>query len=223
MDKFSSLEKRLRICGIFGIISLLSYSSMVLFFPFAFPDYDWKSMAVSELTAYGSPSQVLANQLNSLFGPCAILNIMAIYIEIVNCSSELLILGIYSFMLMEWITQVGYTMFPLKRDSSMTNPQNIMHIITTILVVIFSLISLVLIAIGSREVRQIKSIGKWARASLVAMITGSIGTALLPKSVFGIFERFSAFSVVVFNAILGIYLMNGKFLFNIAEKKKKIY
>ena len=40
---------------------------------------------------------------------------------------------------------------------------------------------------------------------------GPIGTALLPKAVFGLFERFSTFSAVVFNAVLGIYLMKGRF------------
>ena len=39
---------------------------------------------------------------------------------------------------------------------------------------------------------------------VAAMIIGPIGTALLPKGVFGLFERFSTFSAVVFNAVLGI-------------------
>lgn len=43
------------------------------------------------------------------------------------------------------------------------------------------------------------------------MLTGPIGTALLPKTVFGLFERIGTFSVVVFNAILGIFLWKGKF------------
>lgn len=45
------LEKRLRSFGIFGIISLLSYSAMVIFSPLAYPGYDWLTMAVSELSA----------------------------------------------------------------------------------------------------------------------------------------------------------------------------
>ena len=34
------IEKRLRKLGIFGIISLLSYTAMVVFSPFAYPGYD---------------------------------------------------------------------------------------------------------------------------------------------------------------------------------------
>lgn len=37
---------KLRHLGIFGIISLLSYTAMVVFSPLAYPGYDWLSMAV---------------------------------------------------------------------------------------------------------------------------------------------------------------------------------
>ena len=49
----------------------------------------------------------------------------------------------------------------------------------------------------------------WAIICLAAMLIGPVGTALLPKTVFGLFERFGTFSVVVFNAVLGMNLMNG--------------
>ena len=76
--------------------------------------------------------------------------------------------------------------------------------------VVFSLASLVLIAAGAKK-EQIRSLCVWAVVCLAAMITGPIGTSLLPKTVFGLFERCSTFSAVVFNAVLGIYLMKGRF------------
>ena len=78
------LEKRLRRFGIFGIISLLSYTAMVVFSPLAYPGYDWLSMAVSELSAEGAPSQELAEQLNALFGPCGLVSIMAVCLGVVS-------------------------------------------------------------------------------------------------------------------------------------------
>ena len=45
------LERRLRYFGIFGIISLLLYSAMVIFSPMVYPGYDWLKMVVSELSA----------------------------------------------------------------------------------------------------------------------------------------------------------------------------
>ena len=56
-------EMNLRKLGIFGLISLLSYTAMVVFSPLAYPGYDWMSMAVSDLTAEGAPSLQLATKL----------------------------------------------------------------------------------------------------------------------------------------------------------------
>ena len=204
------VEKRLKTLGILGIISLLSYTAMVVFSPLAYPGYDWLSMAVSDLSAEGAPSAALANQLNALFGPCGLVSIMAVCVGVAGCKSKLMKLGIYFFAAMEWICNVGYHLFPWVSGAPASNPQNIMHLAVTVLVVVFSLASLVLIAAGTKK-EQIKSLRVWAVVCLATMIIGPIGTSLLPQAVFGLFERFSTFSAVVFNAVLGIYLMKGLF------------
>ena len=106
------MEKRLRMLGILGVISLLSYTAMVVLSPLAYPGYDWLSMAVSDLSAEGAPSAALANQLNALFGPCGLVSIMAVCVGAVGCKSQLMKLGIYLFAAMEWICSVGYQLFP---------------------------------------------------------------------------------------------------------------
>lgn len=204
------LEKRIRSFGIFGIISLLSYAAMVFLSPLAYPGYDWMSMAVSELSAKGAPSEALANQLNALFGPCGLVSIMAVCLGVVNCKSQMIKAGIYFYAAMEWACNVGYSLFPWVSDEAASYPQNVLHLAVTVLVVVFSLVALVLVAIGARQ-EQMKSLGIWAVVCLAAMLIGPVGTALLPQAVFGLFERFSTFSAVVFNAVLGAYLMKGRF------------
>lgn len=204
------LEKRIRRFGIFGIISLLSYAAMVFLSPLSYPGYDWMSMAVSELSAKGAPSEALANQLNALFGPCGLVSIMAVCVAVVNCKSKVFKAGIYFYAAMEWACNVGYSLFPWVSDEAASYPQNVLHLAVTVLVVVFSLVALVLVAIGARQ-EQMKSLGIWAVVCLAAMLIGPVGTALLPQAVFGLFERFSTFSAVVFNAVLGVYLMKGRF------------
>ena len=75
--------------------------------------------------------------------------------------------------------------------------------------VVLSLTALVLVAIGAGK-EPIPSLQGWTLLCLAAMIVGPLGTALLPKAVFGLFERFSTFSAVVFNAVLGVYLLTGR-------------
>lgn len=196
--------------GIFGIISLLSYTAMVVFSPLAYPGYDWMTMAVSELSAVGAPSADLVNRLNCLFGPCGLVSIMAVCVAIASIPSKRFRFGVYCFAAMEWLCNVGYTCFPWVSDAANTNPQNVMHLIVTVLVVVFSLTALVLIILGAKKAGQ-KSLGIWASVCLAAMLIGPIGTGMLPASVFGLFERIGMFSVVIFNAVMGMYLFVGKF------------
>ena len=204
------MERRLKKFGILGVISLLSYTAMVVFSPLAYPGYNWLSMAVSDLSAEGAPSQALANQLNALFGPCGLVSIMAVCLGVAECRSKVLKIGIYFFAAMEWVCDVGYNLFPWVSDASASHPQNVMHLAVTVAVVVLSLASLVTVAIGARK-EELKSLSIWAIVCLVAMLLGPIGTGLLPAAVFGLFERFSTFSAVVFNAVLGVYLMRGRF------------
>ena len=121
---------RIKHLGIFGIISLLSYTAMVVFSPMAYPGYNWLSMAVSELSAQGAPSAALAARLNALFGPCALVSIMAVCVSITECRSKLFKFGIYCFTAMEWVCNVGYEMFPWVNGAPSSNPQNIMLLLT---------------------------------------------------------------------------------------------
>lgn len=195
--------------GICGIISLLSYAASVFISPFAYPGYNWMTMAVSELSAVGSPSRELAEQLNSLFGPCSIVSIMAVCVAAVNFKSKLLRIGVYLFAVMEWICIVGYKLFPWVGDATGFNFQNMMHIAITVAVVILSIASLILVIPGARKDGK-KSLSIWSIVCLSAMLGGAIGSNILPAAVFGIAERFSTFSAVIFNAVLGFYLFTGR-------------
>ena len=119
--------------------------------------------------------------------------------------SKALKTGVYLFAAMEWVCSVGYTMFPWSENSF----QNTMHLIVTVLVVVLSVVSLILIGIGSLK-EELQSLSFWSFICLFMMLMGPVGMNIFP-SLFGLFERFSTFSAVIFNCILGIFLFNGKF------------
>lgn len=202
--------------GICGVLSLLSYLAMVIFSPLAYPGYDWMRMAVSELSAVGAPSRELAAQLNSLFGPCGIVSVMAVCVAVAGCRTGKLRLGVYCFAAMEWLCMVGYSCFPWVSEADHLIFQNVMHLAITVLVVLFSIVSLVLIAVSARK-ENLRSLGIWAGICLAAMLVGAVSTNALPQSVFGIFERLSTISAVVFNAVLGWYLFSGKLSTSVAQ------
>lgn len=199
---------RINYLGLLGIISLLSYTAAVIFAPLAYPDYDWISMAVSDLSAETAPSRTLWNQLSALYMPCGIVCCTVSCIAVSGKYNKVLRLGIYLFALMNWITAVGYTMFPLTDAGTPKGFQNMMHLIVTAAVVLLSVVSLVLMIYGGYFQRECRSLGLWAAMALLLMILGAVGVNLLPDAYFGLAERFSTFAAVGFNALLGIYLYN---------------
>ena len=187
--------------GLTGIVALLSYTAAVVLAPLAWPGYNWMAQAVSDLSAEAAPSRSLWNQ-------CA--TCVAAFISEKKVSSRLFRAGIYLFMAMNWISTVGYAMFPLTDGGKeIVSFQETMHIVVTVAVVLLSIAALVcLIVAGCRE-RAVRGIGFWAAVALAMMLVGSIGTGVVPPEYFGIVERFSVFAAVGFNAVLGMHLFNG--------------
>lgn len=195
--------------GLLGVVSLISYALAVIFSPLAYPGYDWMAQAVSDLSAENAPSRRLWSQLSALYDTCGIVSVTVICIYIKEKLNKKLRLGIYLFALMNWVSAVGYKMFPLTEAGSPNGLQNIMHLVVTGLVVLLSIISLVVIIIGGiRDIKYV-SLAIWAGVALFFMMAGAIGTNIVPAEYFGIPERFSVFAATGFNAVLGVCLFKG--------------
>lgn len=196
--------------GLLGVISLLSYLAAVVFSPLAYPDYNWMTQAVSDLSASNAPSKMLWNQLSSLYGICQMISIMMVCVFIQNKLNKILRIGIYLFATMNWVSNIGFSMFPLSNSGYAGTFQDMMHgFVVTPLVILLSVVSLIIIIIGSYQYRQYRTLAKWAVVTLLLMIVGAVGVGIAPNEYFGIFERFSVFAVAGFNAVLGVYLFKG--------------
>ncbi|ORX56506.1 hypothetical protein BCR36DRAFT_345652 [Piromyces finnis] len=203
--------------GLSGLIALISYTAAVIISPFYYPGYNWKKQAVSDLSADNAPSKSSWNRIASLYNVCSVVccSCVSIHISEKKQFSKIFKIGIYIFTIMQWISNVGYGSFPLSESGKdIITFQEIMHIIVTILVVLLSIISLICIIIAGFKKVEERIISILAFIALIMMFVGAVGQGIVPKEYFGIIERFSVFSAVGFNAILGIYLF-----INFGEKK----
>jgi len=199
-------------CGLFGIVSFLSYAIAVIFAPSAYPGYDWMSQAVSDLSAANALSLALWHQLSSLYGVAGMVCIMMACVAIQGKWSKVLRLGIYTFAAMFWVSTIGYAMFPLSESGGTGAAfQDTMHIVVTALVVPLSISAFVLVMIGGYGKKRFISLAVCASVALFLMFVGGIGTGVAPSEYFGLFQRLSNLvSVNGFLAVLGIFLFLGK-------------
>ena len=187
-----------------GIMALVFYILHDLIGGLYYPDYEWMKQAVSDLTALDAPSYQIAGVFSHVYGifSCICWSLLCIMAYELN---KTLKLGIYLFGLMNAISAIGYAAFPLSSAGYDGSFSSFMHTyVVTTAVVLLSIISLILIAIGSFK-DQHKTYGTLALICLACMFFGAMGTALFPKEVFGIIERFSTYAAVVFTAVSGIY------------------
>lgn len=188
----------------------LSYTAAVVFSPIAYPGYNRMAQAVSDLSAADAPSLALRNQLSAFYNACEIVCVTVVCIGIQGQKTKLLRAGIYLFAVMEWISAVGYRMFPLSTGGYAGEFQDIMHMVTTGLVVLLSIASLTVIIVSGAKDKRCRSYGVCAAAALGMMLVGAVGMKIVPAAYFGVVERFSVFAATGFNAALGIHLFCSK-------------
>lgn len=196
--------------GLLGVLSFLSYAAAVVLAPLAYPGYDWMAQAVSDLSTANAPSLALWNQLSALYNVCEVVCVTVVCIGIQGRKTKLLRSGIYLFAVMEWISAVGYRMFPLSNSGYAGAFQDVMHMAVTALVVLLSIVSLVIIIVAGAKSKSCRFYGVCAAVALAMMLVGAMGMKIVPAEYFGVVERFSVFAATGFNAALGIHLFCGK-------------
>ena len=196
--------------GLLGVLSFLSYTAAVVFSPLAYPGYNWLAQAVSDLSAANAPSLALWNRLSALYNSCELLCVMMVCVGIQGRRTRLLRVGIYLFAAMEWVSAVGYRMFPLSDSGYAGAFQDRMHIAATVVVVLLSIASLTVIIIAGAKDRGCRSYGVCAAVALGMMLVGALSMKAVPAAYFGVVERFSVFAATGFNAALGLHLFFSK-------------
>jgi hypothetical membrane protein len=191
-----------------GIISIVFYLLHDIVGSMNYPGYSFMSQAVSDLTATDSPSFVVASGFVTVYKIFNCLCCALLCILVKNENKKSFKLGVYLFSIMNFISAIGYALFPLSSAGYDGSTQSFIHVyVLTTLVVLLSIISLVLISIGSFKSNH-KLLGLLAIISLLLMFVGAVGSANVSKEIFGIIERFSTYSAVIFTGILGLYGFN---------------
>ena len=175
--------------GLLGGVSFLSYAAAVAFAPLAYPGYDWMAQAVS-----------------ALYNACEVVCTTVVCIGIQGQKTRLLRVGVYLFAVMEWVSAIGYRVFPLSDSGYAGAFQDVMHMAVTALVVLLSIVSLTVIITAGAKSKACRSYGVCAAIALDMMLVGAVGMKLVPPQYFGVVERFSVFAATGFNAALGIHL-----------------
>ena len=204
-NKNESIKYWLLICGILDAVFYLLHDCIGARF---YPGYNWMAQAVSDLTATDAPSRLIASELTKIHGifSCVACTLICISAKDLwkEASERILRLGLYLFVTMHWISAIGYSLFPLTGSGYDGSFQSFVHVyVITVLVVLLSIVSLILIAVGGFKSGN-KVLAWCAVVAFLLMFLGAAGSAAVPRAYFGIPERFSTYSAVCFTAVIAV-------------------
>lgn len=198
-------EKKLcKIFCMFGLLGIVFYVLHDVTGAMNYPGYQWMSQAVSDLTATDAPSYTVASGFSSVYGMMSVVCCLFVCV-LAQGRHKITRWGIVLFTVMNFVSAVGYSLFPLSGAGYDGSAQSFVHVyVITTAVVLLSIVSLILIAVGSFKDKQ-KGMAVCALIALGLMFIGAVGSQAVPKDYFGIVERFSTYSAVVFTGVLGVY------------------
>lgn len=203
MEKEYKYYLKIALLGV-GFLSITFYFLHVILGTINYPGYDFLTQAVSDLTADGSPSKEIARTFSTLYGIFSSFLAIGLIYTFRNENYKLLKWGIYMISLMYIVSAIGYGLFPLSSSHDVVGFQDIMHIVVTILVVLLTIGSLIILMIAFKKIKE-RTYFLLTLITFLLLMIGSISTGLVPPSIFGLAERLSVFSVVIYIGVISIF------------------
>jgi hypothetical membrane protein len=196
----------LKIISLFGLISVVFYFLHLLLGNIFYEGYNPLSQAISDLTASNSPSRNAALPFSILYGIFTTIFSASLFAYFKGQINKCVTLGLCFFCIMTIVSFIGYTFFPLSESGYAGKFQDKMHLITTIVVVAFTIIAIVLLTIGFFQIKKTKILAIVSLFTLVLLFTGAILINKIPKEYFGVAERINAYSIIIYTGILSLWM-----------------
>jgi len=105
---------------------------------------------------------------------------------------------------MSLFSAIGYVLFPLSATAEVTDIQNIMHIVVTILVVLLTISALIVLMVAFYKNNQMNAYSI-TLLSFILLMCGSALTGKAPKDYFGLVERISVYTVVLYLGFISYF------------------
>lgn len=188
---------------ILGLLVLITYSLHDILGALIFSEYNPLIHEVSMLTSIDAPSRLISTTFSVLYGFISIFLVIYVIIKFIKRKHKLLNVTLYVFLSMHIVSCFGYLLFPLSYGKNIFLDFIHVYVITSYVVMssLASMIGFLICGIKNKMMSLIIT----SIFTILMMITGAIGTNLF-VSLFGVFERMSSYSVVIFTSLIGMYL-----------------
>jgi hypothetical protein len=169
--------------------------------------YNGITQYISELTADNAPSRVVGKVFLTLFSIFQLIFSIVLLMIFNKKSNKFFYYGLIAYVIVGFLSFFIYLFFPLTSVVTALNTRNILHNVFNTLSLISYSISLLLIGIGLMKNEKYKWLSYTAFILLAISFIAGILTATV-MSMKGLFERINFYSLLIFSAILSLWVFS---------------
>lgn len=194
------------------MLAVLVYFFHVLLGGLLWKDYSHLQQPISDLTASGAPNRFLLLLFTNIYGVLAVVFAVSFTVFAVNERHKLVLWGGISFIILH-VVSISYSFF--SQDLPGTEPtfDGMMHLVVTILIVPFTILTPLFIGLGLRKEQAWKSIGNFSLlCGLLIIIFGGLTGYFFAKGLpyFGLVERVNISTLQIWTFVLSFKLVTTK-------------
>jgi hypothetical membrane protein len=169
-------KKLIEIFSLLGVIGVFFYFLHVILGTIFYEGYNPMAQAISDLTASNSPSKNIARPFSFFYGIFTVIFSTYFFVFFKQKINKFVTIGAGFFCSMTIVSFLGYTFFPLSESGYAGTFQDIMHMAVTIIVVLFTIITLISFIIGFFRTEKTKYLAIISLCTFLLLLTGSMLT-----------------------------------------------
>lgn len=191
-----------------GMLSVVFYLLHVLLGGYLWKEYSHLHQPISDLTASGAPNRDLLIKFTGFYGILSLF--FAISFTLIKSIHfhRLVFWGGISFILLHAIS-ISYGFFPQDLPGTEVTFTGTMHLVVTVLIVPFTILTPILIGLGLRKNMEYRVLGNFSiGCSVLIFILGGLSGLFFAKHLpyFGLMERLNIGTLLVWTFILSYKL-----------------
>lgn len=191
-----------------GMLAVAVYIAHVLIGGALWDEYQHLHRPISDLTGSGAPDRGLLLWFTNIYGVLALVFAISFTMFVASRRSVILLLGGISLILLH-IVSISYSFFPQDLPGSEPTFAGMMHIVVTVLIVPFTILSPLLIGIGLRKEPRWQNLGRFSIlcGMLILVFGGLTGYFFANKlSYFSLLERLNIGMLLIWTFVLSLSL-----------------
>jgi hypothetical protein len=196
-----------------GMLAVVIYLLHILIGGYLWKTYNHLQQPISDLTATGAPNRFLLMLFTNIYGGLALIFAVSFTFFERKERHNLVFWGGISFIILH-VVSISYSFFPQDLPGAEPSFAGMMHLVVTVLIVPFTILTPLLIGFGLKKEKPWKTLGNFSLiCGILIIIFGGMSGFFFAKGLpyFGLVERINIGTLQIWTFVLSYKISTQKY------------